>query len=475
MGSLLVLFPSRRAVQGAAVVVVAAFVATVLIILLSSARVAEREPDEFFYFEHAEAVVEDGVWAKKTDGDGPLRAPVAAPGFPLLVAGAMALDSGFLDTVECLTDRLRVPDPAAVDCGDSFGAGGWLLAILMGWAVAATAAGGALLTGRASVGALAALLMVASGLTDRFGHQFLTEALTLPVVFTGTVLLLAWVRLREAGYRGNRILAAAGLAFGIAAMTRPTLLYLLPVFTIAVLWLAGSRLRWMGGGLFLAGAMAVVVPMKVWTAAAAVPPSIEGEGDYRPYVVPARLSLNLMTGREYAAGWVYWLPDFGDQLALDLFGQEAVARFDFDNPEGFYLGVSRQLFLEAEAIAERTGRSTMDVMVWDMAVDQLPMHAATTPLLAWRGLFVRKWFGLVGVLLVVLAFYRPPFGATRRDLCILLGPAATLLLFQAGVSINIPRYNLSLMLPYMTIGAAMLMVAPMRLIGRLTGGTVLRR
>ena len=74
-------------------------------------------------------------------------------------------------------------------------------------------------------------------------------------------------------------------------------------------------------------------------------------------------------------------------------------------------------------------------------------HVKVTLVLAWRGLFVEKYFGLLGVIAMVWGLC----GGLKREeraLYLMISlPIGLMLLFHAFFTVSIPRYNLSLLLP----------------------------
>jgi len=176
---------------------------------------------------------------------------------------------------------------------------------------------------------------------------------------------------------------------------------------------------------------------------------------YAAQALSSRLSYNAMRDREFLAGWIYFLPDFGDSLAERLFAERDYARLKFGNPEGF-LGSERARI--RDAIEAATGvrpahnaaggeRSPLAFALERYVLTEPWQHARVSLLLAWRGLFVEKLFGLAGALCLagLLLFGRDR--ALEQQLALLALPGLLVLGFNANVSVNIPRYNMLLLLP----------------------------
>lgn len=161
-----------------------------------------------------------------------------------------------------------------------------------------------------------------------------------------------------------------------------------------------------------------------------------------------------MSWREWFVGWVYYLPDFGDSLAARLFGVESYERLGW-NQQSYYIFGRDQLHAAALNAAPLPGTARY---LFDEYVLTNPLkHAAVSLLLAWRGLFVGKIWGLIAVLLLPAALTLTAL-KYRRPLLLLLIPGIALLFAQAMLSVSIPRYNNMLVLP-LAIAAAILLTA----------------
>jgi hypothetical protein len=159
-----------------------------------------------------------------------------------------------------------------------------------------------------------------------------------------------------------------------------------------------------------------------------------------------------MTNKEYMAGWIYWLPDFGDSLAEKLFGKENTHRLSFSSPESFYPAGRQKVDQRInEAMNDETGEkkysSKMDALMNIYIYPDLINHAKVTLLLAWRGFFVDKYFGFFGLFFIIWAIMGGIKEQFARYFQIILFPPFILLFFQAAISVSITRYNLIFLLP----------------------------
>lgn len=405
---------------------------------------APRQPDETFYLRTAHTLLETGVFstpetrspAGNTDG-APLPDNYIAPLYPGFLAGLAAISPAARTAIAC-AESGDIRDCRSSDFSTIF------------QAQAALAALGALgafwgflnLFGRPRPAYLALGLMLALGLQARLATMLLTDgaALAAMLVFFG-----AFTQAVRDG--AGRWWAVAGGLLGLAALIRPSYSYL-PVLLapVVVLFLVRARSqpprRAVGGAaLLLAGALAVAAPWMARNAVQLGTPALTGH--YSGNILGERLGYNAMTAREWAAAFVYWLPDFGDSLASRLFPPDAYRRLQIQAPDGFFVHGKDEILRRAKRDLGGPEGLTAH-LVTEHLLAQPITHAVTTLPLIWRGLWVGDYFGLGAVLLApfVIRLRR-----ARGDAAPLLMAAAPFLLmagFHALVSINIVRYNFPL-------------------------------
>ncbi|WP_169805737.1 ArnT family glycosyltransferase [Novosphingobium rosa] len=93
-----------------------------------------------------------------------------------------------------------------------------------------------------------------------FPHQLVTEAIVTP-------LCMVWLYATLSGLRGGRItpFLIGGLALGLAMLTRPVVMLMLPVTFALALLCPPARARLLGPGLYAMAAMALL-PFAIWVA-----------------------------------------------------------------------------------------------------------------------------------------------------------------------------------------------------------------
>lgn len=433
---------------------------------LPALRAPSPAADELVYLRYAWSLHAYGLFGQaRSTRDAPEPSAAITPGYPAFVAAVMALSPRLAEGVGAVVDAKNVS-------GDDFAA------LRAAQLALAALAGGVLwlwLTSLLGDGLLAATVVVvvaASGAPLYFCGRYLTEAIYLP---------LAWLAL-VAGARtlvgdGRRWAVVAGALLATVALVRPNFHYLflalLPFLAVAAAWRPPRRGHAVLLALFIAGYGAGVAGWMVRNARDFGAPALTV--GYGARALSTRLAYNRMTAQEYVAGWIYWLPDFGDSLARALFGDVAVRRLDLGHPDGLYAAGRATVRREVERAtgAVLDGHQRLDgehAQAWllrRMVSDEPGKHAAVSLLLAWRGLFVQKYFGLVGALALLLVAgsrARTP-RSLRRVLVYTAGPAGLLLAFNATVSLDIPRYNLLLVLPMSLAITELLRRAAVRLRG----------
>jgi 4-amino-4-deoxy-L-arabinose transferase-like glycosyltransferase len=235
---------------------------------------------------------------------------------------------------------------------------------------------------------------------------------------------------------------ATGAALGLAALTRPAYVYLF-VAMIAVLAVAAAIGR--ARGLVLACLLfalaygAVVAPWmmrnKALTDRFAVTTGYAGD------ILSQRVAYNRMTWPEWGAAFVYWLPDVGDSLAQNLFAKSTYHKLSWD--EGSYYSTDAPALYRTYAKQVSSPNEIVPYILRTEILAQPVKHALVTLPLAFRAIFIAKYWGIAGlVCFIALAVHR----VRRNDYTILLLslPVWFMVVFHALVSVSIPRYNLAL-------------------------------
>lgn len=452
--------------------------AAIIACLMAAALYYGVEPrtpvaDEVFYLQHTWGIHAHDTYVRAIPNGGVQGPGLAAPGIPYLLAALMDLDAGFADRVHCWLSDAR----KSGECAPGIGSFRVLAVALMVVSSVLIFLTGVIVSGHSLVGVLAVVAWMGTDLPWRFSNALLTETLTLPCLFAAALLFALGVTRGRWPY-----LMIASLMLGLAALARPIHVYVGPmvVLTIPLAALLLGRLPWRRVlGLLLAGSIGyagVAIP-----GSTIQPKREEQSSGYGAKQLCQRIAYNDMTLTEYVAGWVFWLPDFGDSLSKELFGQTNIDRLTFSHPDSFYQAGAPAVAAEAQAAtgvnvwARESVPGAPSPLTWliERKVLGEPLtHGAVTALLTWRGLFVGKLIGLFGAIaLFGLLVWQgwDPSGTRRRVLLALLLPGLIALILQAGSSINIPRYNAPLIQVHAVAIATVLVALGHEVFARLIG------
>lgn len=417
---------------------VAAFailIALSLALGLTLMRTPRPESDALRYIDYAINIHDHGVFSARRDGgaEPPLPESVHTPLYPAWVALFMRLDPGIRSSLACVraNDRSGAPCPldfkllvaAQLALAGVFLGAAWLLALR--------------LSGNVSIAWLTAAFALLSREPLRYAHHVLTEALLLPALALFTVFLVIACQERKA-----RWMIAAGAMLGLAALTRPAYAYLF-LATAGVLAAAAlarrQRVLFVSCALFAVAYAAVVAP---WLARNKLHfDRLALTSTYAGDILSQRIAYNRMSWPEFGVSWIYWFPDFGDNLAYVIFPARYCKKLGWETGS-YYATVAPEIYAAAE---RETGdpNAVLPYLVRAEVLANPVKHALVTLPLAWRGIFVAGYWGIAGLICFAALFVRQ---MRKRDFALLVAslPAWFMVAFHAFVSVSIPRYNLSL-------------------------------
>lgn len=406
--------------------------------------------DSLRYVNSGLGLLDYGVISSASALDGP-PAPGFVVGGPLIaveLALVMGADPATKAAYRC---ALRNPE-ATAQCptpGPALQIAHWLE--LTGFASFAWLAGWLLFGRRDAAWVTLILVLACRQLTDQ-----VTQAMTEPLSYLlfgpfFVAWLMAWRNARQDWPEPGRWRAAwwtvAGLTLGLVILAKPAAMAVLPTgiallllgvlcrridTRTALLAVAGlaagtllSLLPWLARSLILTGHMALSDPR------------------YLGETFAHRVAYNAMSWQEWLAGWINYLPDFGDTLARAMLPEHLYHRLGWD-PDSYYIYGRDVLHRQAADAAGAEGVPGYLVRTYVLAA---PLkHLAVTLLLAWRGMFVGRIWALVAFLLLPAALAMAPT-PQRRLLLLMLVPAVVVLGGQALLSVSILRYNGMLVLP----------------------------
>ena len=321
----------------------------------------------------------------------------------------------------------------------------WLL-----WAAIGSATGSA----QAGWTGLAVALPTAPDML-RFAATLMTE--TLSLLLSGAACALAAAAVRpglDARTRARRWLAC-GAVLGLAALSRPAFLYLLwaGLAAAGVLALRRNRAAIAASALaFASGTGLVVLPWVLRNALVMHRAALTF--GYASHTLIQRVAFDAMTPREYALSFVCWLPN-GAGLGRLIAGAHACDRFGWDEHANSFYAIGTGPLLAQSLAAAGGWPNHLHYVVHHYLLAHPFKHLLVTLPLALRGLYIDHYWGLLLAPVSLAVMVR----AWRRDqpsILLLSVPAWFLLLFNAFVAVNQPRYNFLLILPFSLAGALLI-------------------
>ena len=388
----------------------------------------------------------DGFMFAKAGTDGARVSGMRfAPLFPAIVAAAATVDGGLLRSMDCLVDsagRVSVctSNAASLRWLQFFELAGffWLV-----WWMGGVAGG--LSLGWISLGlALCTVPLLVRSV------DFLMTEMTCLLMTTGA-MTAAMKALRSE--RRLAWSAVTGVLLGLAALTRPAFLYLIPASALGVLiW--GLR-RSLMPAFALGGSAALVLATWILRNSVVMGRAALTFG-YDSHTLVQRIAFDTMNAREYAMSFVCWLPD-GNEIGRDIAGLGACDRFGWDeHANSFYmLGLAHML---GETLAASGGYAHHLSYLLHTYIFRMPLkHALVSLPLALRGAYVAHWWGFVSLFLCLTWTAKALRGESahyfdKTSFLVMALPAWFMLALNSAVAVNQPRYNLMLIPAYAVAG-----------------------
>ncbi len=399
---------------------------------------APQQPvaDAMRYVDYAVNVVTHGVFGLTGRGASmPTPGMANTPLYPLWVALGMVIDPELARSLTCIRAR-------GDDCPTSFG----FFVGLQGALAVITLALVFLTARRIGLGLLgawlAAAFVMASGELHYYANRFLTEIVMLPLFF-GMVLcgLVAWQERRV------RWLFATGVLAGLLVLVRPA--YVLLVYAGVAVTIGAALWPWRAAGrqTILKGLVLALVGYALVTGPWLVRNKVELDrfaltANYTQRALAQRVAYNAMSWTEVAVAFVYWFPDGGDSIARKLFDEENYRMLGWDRVS-YYRSVAKETYRAARRRAGSDDGVLGDLIINGVLRDPVK-HAAVSMALAWRGLFVAKYWGVAGFAAFIFAAVHT-LRRRNRPLVLTSLPAWFMVAAHAGASVSIARYNLPLM------------------------------
>ena len=394
--------------------------------------------DQPLYLGIASDLQRTGTYTNGRWGEAGQPGAYTAPLYPALVAAVAALDPALARAAACVR---TAPWAAIPSCPGSLG---WLvpLQVLLVAGTLVLVWRSTLAIGGPRSAAWVALLAAGLGTTEYavYARTAMTEALSLPLAALSGLLLVLLVR-------RSRVLTAAclGITLGLLTLARPEYLYLAAAIGLAglliTLWQRRLGLA-MLGACVLAGATMAPWSLRNEALFGTASPT----SGYAGFILAQRLAYDAMTPSEWAVQWLYALPGFGPAAAR-LVAPGSVARLGWqDRPDTFYMvgntAMVQELAAHAPNPADQVGY-LLHTYVWPHPV----RFTLVTLVMAWKSLWVRKYFSLVTVPFFAVMVWQAVRRRDRLRLAFVL-PGLFVLALHAATTVATPRYSLMLVPAY---------------------------
>lgn len=283
-------------------------------------------------------------------------------------------------------------------------------------------------------------------------NTLMTETMSLLLSTAACVLAAEAARSRRPTWVDLGWWLGTGIALGLAVLCRPAFIYLLWIglATGGIVMVRDRSIRPAASvGALAAGVALVTLPWLIRNALLLHRFALSF--GYASHTLIQRIAFDAMTPREYGLSFVCWLPD-GSGLGRLIAGRGACDRFGWDeHPDSFY-SIGTGPLMRQSLAASGGWPNHMDYILHHYLLADPLKHLLVTVPLALRGMYIDHYWGLLLAPVSLLAVLRAVRSRTPGILLLSL-PAWFLLLFNALVAVNQPRYNLLLILPFSLAGA----------------------
>ena len=362
----------------------------------------------------------------------PVPGMANAPLYPLLVAVALGVFPGMRSGVECLLVS-ATPDVCSVELQGLVALQCTLVVItlLSVWLTCQQ------LSSSRPLAWLTAAAVLWSGEPLSFANTVLTERLTLTLFSCSMYLLVSWMQTGS-----NRCLALLGVMLGLLVLTRAEFVYLFYGISLALIATLAARSRGRLTGAALSLAVGFALATAPWLVRNSYTLGVSKLTDgYADAILVQRVAYNRMSWPEFGVFFIYWFPDIGDSIARRSFNPELYQKLTFA-PGSYYTDDSQLIMREALSNVDQRS-DVLRYLLEREVIENFPKHVAVTFALLWRGMFVAKYWGVLGVGCFLITM----FWALRQKRWVFVlscVPPWFMAGFYAFVSVSIPRYDIVL-------------------------------
>ncbi len=415
--------------------------------------------DAFGYIQYAAGLSEYGIFGRLEESavapDPMFR---IAPLYPAFLSILMQADDSLRQGLICLIDN---GTDNAASCQLDFKALLVVQTLFMTIFLTSVWAVALLLSRCRLVAWIAMAAALASEIPAEYCGLFLTESITLPLFGLLSLFLVLSVLRKDK----RRWPILCGITMGLLALSKPTFFYLF-VFLIVTGagYLAIRRARrtaWAMVLVFSISFLAITTPWYAYTSLSSTNNDTNSAEHYAATALIHRLGYNQMSWTEWGVSFIYWIPDFGDNLAKTLFAPATYEKLGWDE-NGYYLSAARGAFTGTIEGTISPQSRVSDIIRLEILAQPVK-HFAVSVALAWRGMFVNKYWGIVGWIAAFIVLWR----AVRKwdePVLLLFLPACIMVAFHAAISVSIPRYNI-LLIPALSFAMGVIFTRQLEWLG----------
>jgi len=407
--------------------------------------------DALRYIEYAVNMEEHGTFGLHKDDAGYIKpGNENTPLYPLLLASTIRFDNNLKESLLCLLKtkgkiacQLQLNSIINLQC---------FLIVLTLCCLWLTSI---ILTSSRTVAWMSASFALLSGELFYFANRLLTESLIIPLFSAFILVLCLAFKTKQLRWHG-----LAALLLGLLTLTRPEYHYLfLAMFASQTLFclIKKNNFFWKSLLLIFISYFTIVGSWQVRNYHHFENSSITSK--YGAFILAYRVAYNQMSWSEWGVSFIYWFPDCGDSISKKLFPKEYYEKLNFDEGSYFLTGSKKIL----KKIKEETNHPDEELtyLLKNEVIGNLFKHSMVTLPLAWRGVFISKYWGVLGLLCFTILVFRFRDPANQKLIFLSL-PAWFLVFLHAFISVNMPRYNLVL-IPFYSISIAIILCSVIRL------------
>ncbi len=370
------------------------------------------------------------------------------PLYPLLIATSVKFDNNLKESLTCL---LKENDKAT--CELQLNSLIYLQCFLIVLTLCSIWLTAIILTKSKTVAWTSAIFALLSGELFYFANRLLTESLIIPLFSIFVLTICLAFKTKQLRWH-----AIAAFLLGLLTLVRPEYHYLfIMIIFIHVLFCLVKKdiFLWKSLLLIFISYFAFVGSWQARNYYHFDDASITSK--YGAFILAYRTAYNQMSWKEWGVSFIYWFPDCGDSISEKIFPKEYYEKLNFD--EGSYFLTGSKSILKKVKEGTNSSDEELSFLLKNEIFGNLFKHSMVTIPLFWRGIFISKYWGVIGLLcFTIIAFrFRDP---VNKKLLYLSLPAWFLAFLHAFISVNMPRYNL-ILIPFYSISMAIVLCALM--------------